>query len=67
VKAKEEQQEALSADVPVAETPAGALLAEVADGMGAGTFEVRTGSYCQKCPSRRSCPLHEQGGQVAAR
>jgi superfamily I DNA/RNA helicase/RecB family exonuclease len=64
VKAKEEQQAPLPTDVPVTETPAGVLLAEVADGMGAGSFEVRTGSHCQKCPSRRSCPLHEQGGQV---
>jgi superfamily I DNA/RNA helicase/RecB family exonuclease len=63
-KAKEEQQPALPDDVAPHETPAGELLAEVAEGMGAGTFEARTGPYCQQCPSRRSCPLHEQGGQV---
>jgi len=34
------------------------------DGMGAASFEVRTGPYCERCPSRRSCPLHERGGQV---
>jgi RecB family exonuclease len=64
-KAKEQHQEPLPDDVPVDETPAGRLIAEVADGMGAATFEVRTGPYCQRCPSRRSCPLHELGGQVA--
>jgi ATP-dependent exoDNAse (exonuclease V) beta subunit len=63
-KAKEQRQEPLPTDVPPEETPAGRLLAEVADGMGAATFEVRTGTHCQRCPSRRSCPLHEHGGQV---
>jgi RecB family exonuclease len=63
-KAKEQRQDPLPDDVPPAETPAGRLIAEVADGMGAATFEVRTGGYCQRCPSRRSCPLHEQGRQV---
>jgi hypothetical protein len=32
--------------------------------MGAATFEVRTGPHCERCPGRRSCPLHERGGQV---
>jgi hypothetical protein len=50
--------------VPVAETWAGELIAEVADGMGAASFEVRTGSYCSRCPMRRSCPMHERGRQV---
>jgi RecB family exonuclease len=63
-KAKEQRQEPLPTDVPPDRTPAGQLLAEVADGMGGATFEVRTGTHCQRCPSRRSCPLHEQGGQV---
>jgi RecB family exonuclease len=63
-KAKEQAQAPLPTDVPVGETPAGQLLAEVANGMGAATFEVRTGTHCQRCPVRRSCPLHEQGGQV---
>jgi hypothetical protein len=51
-------------DVPPEETWAGRLLAEIGDGMGAASFEVRTGPYCERCPSRRSCPLHERGGQV---
>ncbi|MGY1605091.1 ATP-dependent helicase [Geodermatophilus sp. SYSU D00815] len=63
-KAKEQAQDPLPDDVPVTETWAGELLATVGEGMGAGTFEVRTGSYCDRCPSRRSCPLHERGGQV---
>ena len=65
--AKEQAQDPLPADVPVGETWAGELLATVGDGMGAATFEVRTGSYCDRCPSRRSCPLHERGGQVTHR
>jgi superfamily I DNA/RNA helicase/RecB family exonuclease len=64
-KAKEQRQDPLPDDVAVAETPAGRLLAEVAEGMGAATFEVRTGPHCLRCPSRRSCPLQEQGRQVA--
>jgi RecB family exonuclease len=63
-KAKEQVQDPLPADVPVTETWAGELLAAVGEGMGGATFEVRTGSYCERCPSRRSCPLHERGGQV---
>ena len=62
--AKEQAQEPLPAGVPVAETWAGQLLATVGEGMGAGSFEVRTGSYCERCPSRRSCPLQERGRQV---
>jgi RecB family exonuclease len=62
--AKEQRQDALPVDVPLDETAAGRLVAEVADGMGAASFEVRTGPQCQRCPSRRSCPLHEQGRQV---
>ena len=62
--AKEQAQEPLPGDVPVTETWAGELLATVGEGMGAGSFEVRTGSYCDRCPSRRSCPLQERGGQV---
>ena len=38
--------------------------AEVGEGMGAATFEVRTGSHCSRCPMRRSCPMHERGRQV---
>jgi RecB family exonuclease len=63
-KAKEQVQEPLPAGVQAEETWAGELLAAVGEGMGAGSFEVRTGSYCDRCPSRRSCPLHERGGQV---
>jgi superfamily I DNA/RNA helicase/RecB family exonuclease len=63
-KPKEQQQEPLPADVPVGETWAGELLAQVGDGMGGATFEVRTGSHCTRCPARRSCPLQEPGRQV---
>ncbi|MDK3256072.1 ATP-dependent helicase [Blastococcus capsensis] len=63
-KAKEQHQEPLPAGVPLGETWAGELVAEVGDGMGAGTFEVRTGTHCSRCPARRSCPLQERGRQV---
>jgi RecB family exonuclease len=63
-KAKEQHQEPLPADVPVTETWAGQLIAEVGEGMGAASFEVRTGSHCSRCPMRRSCPMHERGRQV---
>ncbi|MGY1745334.1 ATP-dependent helicase [Blastococcus sp. SYSU D00695] len=65
-KAKEQHQPPLPPDVPVEQTWAGELLTEVADGMGAATFEVRTGSHCSRCPARRTCPLHERGRQVTA-
>ncbi|MET0763243.1 MAG: ATP-dependent DNA helicase [Blastococcus sp.] len=65
-KAKEQQQEPLPADVQVGETWAGELLEQVGNGMGAATFEVRTGSHCSRCPARRSCPLQEPGRQVTA-
>jgi RecB family exonuclease len=65
-KAKEQHQEPLPAGVPVGETWAGELLAHVGEGMGAATFEVRTGSHCSRCPARRSCPLQEPGRQVTA-
>jgi superfamily I DNA/RNA helicase/RecB family exonuclease len=65
-KAKEQHQEPLPADVPVGETWAGELLAQVGEGMGAAIFEVRTGSHCSRCPARRSCPLQEPGRQVTA-
>ncbi|WP_236827830.1 MULTISPECIES: ATP-dependent DNA helicase [unclassified Blastococcus] len=63
-KAKEQHQEPLPADVPLEGTWAGELVAEVGAGMGAGTFEVRTGTHCSRCPARRSCPLQEPGRQV---
>ncbi|RBY86507.1 ATP-dependent DNA helicase [Blastococcus sp. TF02A-30] len=63
-KAKEQHQEPLPADLPVEQTWAGELIATVGDGMGAATFEVRTGTHCQRCPMRRSCPMHERGRQV---
>jgi RecB family exonuclease len=63
-KAKEQHQEPLPAGVDPSGTWAGQLLSEVGEGMGAATFEVRTGAYCERCPARRSCPLHERGGQV---
>ena len=65
-KAKEQHQEPLPADVPLDETWAGQLVAQVGEGMGGATFEVRTGSHCSRCPMRRSCPLHERGRQVTA-
>jgi RecB family exonuclease len=65
-KAKEQAQQPLPAEVPVGETWAGELVAEVGAGMGAATFEVRTGSHCARCPARRSCPLHERGRQVTS-
>jgi ATP-dependent exoDNAse (exonuclease V) beta subunit len=65
-KAKEQHQEPLPPDVPVEQTWAGELLAQVGDGMGGATFEVRTGSHCSRCPARRSCPLQEPGRQVTA-
>jgi RecB family exonuclease len=65
-KAKEQHQEPLRADVPLDETWAGQLLTQVGEGMGAATFEVRTGSHCSRCPARRSCPLQEPGRQVTA-
>ncbi|HEX2073791.1 MAG TPA: ATP-dependent DNA helicase [Geodermatophilus sp.] len=66
VKAKEQHQDPLPADVPVEQTWAGELLAEVGEGMGAATFEMRSGSHCSRCPARRSCPLHERGRQVTS-
>jgi len=63
-KAKEQHQEPLPADVPLAETWAGELLLEVGEGMGGASFEVRTGTHCQRCTARRSCPLQESGRQV---
>ncbi|SEO72119.1 ATP-dependent helicase [Trujillonella endophytica] len=65
-KAKEQHQQPLPADVPVEQTWAGELLAQVGEGMGAATFEVRTGSHCSRCPARRTCPLQERGRQVTA-
>ena len=63
-KAKEQHQEPLPVVVPLGETWAGELIAQVGDGMGGATFEVRTGSHCSRCPARRSCPLQEPGRQV---
>jgi positive regulator of sigma E activity len=34
--------------------------------MGAATFAVRTDAACERCPARRSCPLHERGRQVGS-
>ncbi|MGY1813499.1 ATP-dependent helicase [Blastococcus sp. SYSU D00820] len=65
-KAKEQHQPPLPADAPVEQTWAGELVATVGEGMGAATFEVRTGTHCQRCPARKSCPLQERGRQVTA-
>ena len=62
--AKEQRQEPLPAEVPLAQTWAGELVASVADGMGASRFEVRTGAHCSRCPMRRSCPMQQPGRQV---
>jgi RecB family exonuclease len=62
--AKEHVQPALPADVDAGETWAGQLLATVGEGMGAGSFEVRTDADCDRCAFRRSCPLQEPGRQV---
>ncbi|MDQ1661329.1 MAG: hypothetical protein QOJ68_1309, partial [Blastococcus sp.] len=64
VKAKEQHQAPLPDDVPMPESWAGELIADVGLGMGAATFEVRTGPHCQRCTARRSCPLQEPGRQV---
>jgi RecB family exonuclease len=63
-KAKEQHQPPLPPDVPADATWAGELVASVAGGMGAATFEVRTGAHCARCPMRRSCPMQERGRQV---
>jgi RecB family exonuclease len=65
-KAKEQHQLPLPVDLPLEQTWAGELLTQVGEGMGAATFEVRTGSHCSRCPARRSCPLQEPGRQVTA-
>ena len=62
--AKEHAQPPLPADVPPRETWAGELLAEVGDGMGAGSFLARTDVDCERCSFRRSCPVQESGRQV---
>jgi len=63
-KAKEQHQEPLPADLPLDQTWAGELLAQVGEGMGDASFEVRTGAHCQRCTARRSCPLQEAGRQM---
>jgi superfamily I DNA/RNA helicase/RecB family exonuclease len=62
--AKEHVQPALPADVDAGATWAGELLASVGEGMGAGTFAVRTDADCDRCAFRRSCPMQESGRQV---
>jgi superfamily I DNA/RNA helicase/RecB family exonuclease len=62
--AKEHAQPPLPADVEPRETWAGELLASVGEGMGAGTFAVRTDADCDRCAFRRSCPMQEPGRQV---
>jgi superfamily I DNA/RNA helicase/RecB family exonuclease len=62
--AKEHVQPALPADVEAGATWAGELLAAVGEGMGAGTFAVRTDADCDRCAFRRSCPMQEPGRQV---
>jgi RecB family exonuclease len=62
--AKEHTQPPLPADEDPRTTWAGELIAEVGEGMGAGTFLVRTDMDCDRCSFRRSCPLQESGRQV---
>jgi RecB family exonuclease len=62
--AKEHHQPPLPADVDPRGTWAGQLIAEVGEGMGAGTFHARTDTDCERCAFRRSCPMQESGRQV---
>jgi ATP-dependent exoDNAse (exonuclease V) beta subunit len=62
--AKEHAQQPLPADVDPQQTWAGELLADVGEGMGAGTFIARTDTDCERCAFRRSCPMQESGRQV---
>ncbi|WP_197681603.1 ATP-dependent helicase [Actinopolymorpha singaporensis] len=40
------------------------LVEETAEGMAAADFDASENRWCGVCPSRRSCPLHVEGGQV---
>ncbi|MET9022073.1 ATP-dependent DNA helicase [Actinopolymorpha sp. NPDC004070] len=40
------------------------LVEETAEGMAAADFHATENRWCGVCPSRRSCPLHVEGGQV---
>jgi RecB family exonuclease len=62
--AKEHAQPPLPPDVDPRQTWAGELLAEVGEGMGAGSFLARTDTDCERCAFRRSCPMQESGRQV---
>ncbi|MBY3555481.1 ATP-dependent helicase [Modestobacter lapidis] len=62
--AKEYAQPPLPAEVDPRQTWAGELLAEVGEGMGAGSFAARTDADCERCAFRRSCPMQESGRQV---
>ncbi len=62
--AKEHVQSPLPADVDPRATWAGELVAEVGEGMGAGSFLARTDTDCERCSFRRSCPVQEPGRQV---
>ncbi|MCW2696181.1 MAG: uvrD3, partial [Modestobacter sp.] len=62
--AKEHAQPPLPTDVDPRQTWAGQLLAEVGEGMGAGSFAARTDTDCERCAFRRSCPMQESGRQV---
>jgi len=39
-------------------------IGEAVDGMSAATFLARANAGCDRCPTRRSCPLHATGQQV---
>lgn len=40
------------------------VLGEAVEGMSAATFLARANAGCDRCPTRRSCPLHATGQQV---
>lgn len=53
---------------PIAEDPEPTwvqdLLVQASAGMSADQFAAQVNSGCDRCPTRRSCPLHAQGQQV---
>ncbi|MDP9395323.1 MAG: ATP-dependent helicase [Actinomycetota bacterium] len=46
---------------------AASLVATVAQGMAGSVFPARENRYCERCPVRSSCPLHDDGRQVGTR
>lgn len=58
-----EQRQGPLVDDPEPDWVLGAL-GEAVDGMSAATFQARANPGCDRCPTRRSCPLHATGQQV---